>query len=798
MQTFLRDLRYGVRVLTNRPGFTLIAVLTLGLGIGVNTAVFAGFNLLLRPTQIKDTASLVKIECQTEEADRNFSLSEYSYYRDHTQTLAELLPTSEDSLQLDEVEIKAIFTSGNFLSALSGNMQLGSFFSETAGQETAVVLSHYFWQQHFGEDQTILGRTLNLKGKPFTVIGVTGPKFVGLQTEMPDVWLPLTAFAHQDEQWLSLHARLKPGKSAADAQAELARLQSQLPIAEEYASKKFISVEPAFRPNGNKSLRVTMAVVLGASGLVLLIACSTIGNMLPARAAARPKEIGVRMALGASRWRVIRQLLSESFLLASAGGAAGVLFARWGIQMLFPWVIARADGRDFARSSIGLSLDWRVLLFAMSLSLLSGIAFGLIPALRATRPDLVAVIKEENPAFGGHLVRSWLGNGLVIAQVALSFTLLIPAGLLLRALTKILSSDRGYAANNLLIAEYYLPAGVPYTPDTRTYQQRLMTRLVKLPGALAVSPMHEFGGLVSISTAKEQAESKNIDQVPFHWVTAGYFNTMGIAITLGRGFTAEEEANKVPVIIVSQSTVRHLWPDDNPLDQELHIEKRLPDGSIKVIMPVARVIGVAQDNQVYRTGHIPPLFFYAPQPQSLLELYQLLVRTEGEPASMRESVRAEISGMDPRLTVHVGRTEPFFGESSSINATRIATELATALGSLALLLATLGLYGVMGFGVAQRTREIGIRIALGAQAWHVQKLVIAQGMGLVSIGILIGLPISMMASQIMKSMLFGLSTTDSITYLGVVGLLALAGLMACWLPARRATRVSPVAVLRHE
>ncbi|MBO0722385.1 MAG: ABC transporter permease, partial [Blastocatellia bacterium] len=767
-----------------------IAVLTLGLGIGINTAVFAGFNLLMRPTQIKDPATVVKIERQGEEDNRDFSFAEYSYFRDHTQTLSELIPTSEEMLLFDEAKIKGIFTSSNFLSALGGTMQLGSYFTD--GQDAVVVLSYYFWRQHFAEDQAILGRTLLLNGKPFTVIGVTAPKFVGLQTEMPDIWLPLAARENQDGQWLSLHARLKPGNTAADAQAELARLHSQ---AGAVADEKFIGVETAFRMGGKESLRVTMAIVLGASGLVLLIACSNIANMLLARAAARQKEIGVRMAIGASRWRLIRQLLTESFLLAIVGGATGLLFARWGIQMLFPWVIARSDGRDFERTAISLSLDWRVLLFAISLSLLSGIAFGLVPALRATRPDLVAVIKEENTAFGGRLARSWLGNGLVIAQVALSFTLLIPAGLLLRALTKVLSIDRGYEANNLLIVEYMLPAAVPYHPDARTFQRQLMSRLVKLPGALAVSPMHEFGGFVRIVTEHDKA---NIDQVPFYRVTAGYFNTTGITIVLGRGFTAEEEAHKVPVIIVSQSTAHNLWPADNPLGKTMHIEQRLPDGSMQVIMPNAKVIGVAQDNQVYRAGHIPPLFFYAPQPQSILELYQLLVRTEREPASMKEAVRAETTGMDSRLVVNVGRAETILGESSSINTTRIASELATTLGSLALLLAALGLYGVMGFAVAQRTREIGIRIALGAQSWHVQSLVVAQGMRLVTLGIVIGVPLSLMSSQLMKSMLFGLRTTDSITYLGVVVLLALAGLLACWLPALRATKVSPTAVLRDE
>jgi predicted permease len=836
MQTLWRDMRYGVRVLAKRPGFALIAVMTLGLGIGVNTALFAGFNLLMHPTQIKDAEAVVKIECQTEEEDLNFSYIEYAYYRDHLQSLSELLPTSEEWFQLEEeapgvapVKIKGIFTSDNYLSALGGVMELGRFFTKeengmAAGRDAVIVLSHYFWQQHFADDRGIVGRTLKLNGKPFTVIGVTSPNFVGLKTEMPDIWLPLmmrtefstTAFegvspqegdwfANQNYPWLSLHARLKPGRTAGEAQAELANLQSRLPDAAASGSKKFITVEPAFRMGGNESLRVTMAVVLGASGLVLLIACSNIANMLLARAAARQNEIGVRLAMGASRWRVIRQLLTESFLLAIAGGLAGLLFGRWGIQMLFPWVVARADGRDYAKTAINLSLDWRVLVFAISLSLLSGIAFGLVPALRATRPDLVGVLRDDKAPFGGRLARSWLGNGLVIAQVALSFTLLIPAGLLLRALTKILSSDRGYASNKLLVVEYtrLRPSG-PGALNAQPFRQKLMAQLAKSPGVRSVSPQHEFGGLVKITLppsrepGKEEAAGVHFDQVPFHWVTSGYLNTIGTPIISGRDFTEKEVESKFPVIIISQSTAHNLWPGGNPLDKIMRVERRLSDGSIKVIMPVAKVIGVARDNQIYRAGHIPPLFFYAPQPPTIDDIRQLLVRTERDPESMKESVRKEALAMEPELLLNIARMEAVFRDASSINTTRIASELATVLGSLALLLATLGLYGVMAFAVAQRTREIGLRIALGAQAWHVQRLVMIQGMRLVLIGVAIGIPISMVVSQAMKSMLFGLSTRDSITYLGVAGLLAIAGLMACWMPARRAARVNPMVSLRCE
>src|SRR5215471_7790869 len=838
MTNFWQDLRYSARTLLKNPAFTLVAIITLSLGIGVNTALFAGFNLLLRPNPIKDPDTVVKIERQSEDASRIFSYPDYVYYRDHARTLTDFLPTIEEKFLLSEqasgvepVEIKGIFTSENYLSALGGGMLIGRFFTQeenrVEGRDAVIVLSHYFWRQHFAGDLNIVGRTLLLNGKSFTVIGVTSPDFVGLEIEMPDVWLPIMMradkstllfagpksegrdwFGDQEFPWLSLHARLKTGKTIAEAQAELALPQNQAPrAAEDSRPKKFISVAPAFSVGGagkTESFWTTMAIALGASGLVLLITCSNIANMLLARGAGRASEIGVRLAVGASRWRVIRLLLTESFLLAVAGGATGVLFARWSVELLFPWVFARSSGRIFAKTALSLSLDWRVLVFAMSLSLLSSVAFGLAPALHATRPDLIPVINGGRVAFGGRSARPWLRNGLVVAQVALCFVLLIPAGLLIRALTKAGGEDRGYVADKLLVVEYSRKLVDKGAPDARLFQQQLMSRLAALPGVQSVCPQADSGGQVRIilpderGPAGRKAPDKQFEQVPFQWVTANYLDTIGTPVILGRGFTVEEVWLKIPVIIVSQSTSRTLWPGEIPLGKTMRVEQPMSDGSVCVIMPVAKVIGVARDNQIYRPGHIPPLFFYAPQPPFIDEYRQLLVRAVHDPASVKELARKEAFALEPKLILSVGTMEAVFGEPSIINGARVASELATALGSLALLLAALGLYGVMAFAVAQRTLEIGVRMALGAQASDVQMLVIGQGMKLVMIGVLIGLPISMAASQAVKNMLFGLSTKDPATYGAVALLIAIAGLMACWIPARRAAKVNPMIALRCE
>ncbi|HEY7180035.1 MAG TPA: ABC transporter permease [Blastocatellia bacterium] len=835
MTNFWQDLRYSARMLLKNPAFTLVAVITLSLGIGVNTALFAGFNLLLRPNPIKDPDTVVRIERQSEDAGRIFSYPDYVYYRDHAQTLSDFLPTIEEKFLLSEqasgvepLEIRGIFTSENYLSALGGNMLIGRFFTQeenrVEGRDAVIVLSHYFWRQRFAGDLNVIGRTLLLNGKSFTVIGVASPDFVGLQIEAPDVWLPLMMradkstllfagpksegrdwFGDQEFPWLSLHARLKTGKTPAEAQAELALLQNRAPRAAEAPRPiKFISVAPTSSVGGagkTESFWTTMAVALGASGLVLLITCSNIANMLLARGARRALEIGVRLAVGASRWRVIRLLLTESFLLAVAGGATGVLFARWSVELLFPWVFARTSGRIFAKTALSLSPDWRVMVFAMSLSLLSGVAFGLVPALHATRQDLIPVINGGQAPFGGRIARSLLRNGLVVAQVALCFVLLIPAGLLLRALTKALTTDRGYVANKLLVVEYRRKSIEKGAPDARLFRQQLMSRLAALPGVQSVCPQSDSVGQVRVILLDKQgrkAPDKQFDQVPFQWVTANYLDTIGTPLILGRGFTAEEVDFKTPVIIVSQSTARNLWPGENPLDKTMHVEQRMSDLSVCDIMPRAKVIGVARDNQIYRSGHIPPLFIYAPQPPFIDEYRQLLVRAASDAASVKESARKEAFALEPGLILTVGTMEAVFGEDSIINNARVASELAVALGGLALLLAALGLYGVMAHSVAHRTREIGVRMALGAQASHVQMLIIAQGMKLILIGVLIGIPISMAASQAVKRMLFGLSTRDPATYGAVALLLGIAGLIACWIPARRAAKAPPVVALRFE
>ena len=829
MKILLQDLRYGARMLARKPGFTLIAIFTLALGIGVNTALFTGFNIFLRPKPVKDPDTVVRFEYQGSRREERFSFPQYAHIRDNAQVFSDVLANFQEKFLLGEKtpgvepeEIIGNFVSDNYFATLGGDTRLGRFFTpeenRVAGRDAVVVLTHHFWQRRFGGDPEIVGRTILLNGQPFTVIGVTSPAFVGLRYEMPDIWLPLMMRAAlatvyfeevppenrdwyngQRFQWLTLHARLMPGKTVNDARAELNSLLEQL-VDTRTADQAPVSINvlPISEVGADNEVWGVMALVLGASALVLLIACSNIANMLLARGAARQKEIGVRLCLGATRRRLIRQLLTESFLLAGLGGAAGVLLAWWSLDLLMTGVLTRYDGGDPTRLALDVTPDVRVLAFSLLLSLLSGLAFGLAPALRATRADLVTVLKDESASVSGRAARSWMRSGLVVAQVALCLVLLIPDGLLLRGLERVLATDPGFEAGKVLQVGYSLELSGYDAQRALVFQQQLIARLSVLPGVQSVSLDRGFGGRATITLLSEQATSLGqFDRVPFDGIPARYLETIGTSLVYGRGFTEEEVKGKAPVVIVSESTARNLWPARNPVGQTLRMEQSLRNRT-EVIFPVAQVIGVARDNQTYRVGETPPFFVYMPQELAGEMDTTVLVRTASDASSLKAIVRKEAYALEPVLRLFVSTMSERIAKDGHVNETRAASELTAVLGGLALLLAALGIYGVMAWSVAQRTREIGIRMALGAETGAVLKMVLKQGMMLVLLGIMIGVPAALAVTQVMKSLLFGLSTIDPGTYVVVTLLLAAAAFLACWIPARRATKVDPMIALRYE
>ena len=824
-----RDLRYSLRSLLKRPGFTLVVIATLALGIGVNAALFSVFNLLLRPLPVKEPESIVRLF--VEEGSRRsdlFSFPDYSYIRDHNQSFSDVLAVFEEERFLlgenrpnrDPEEILGNFVSENYFTMLGGSAHVGRFFTaeenSAPGRDAVVVLSHGFWQRRFGGDAQLVGSNIKLNGKTFTVIGITHPDFVGLRREMPDIWLPLAMraamstagfedvppekrdwYAGRDFPWLSIFARLKPGTTAPEARSEMNILLGQFFNQSSTGPKQTIAVDLINELKFPIEAWMLIGMILGATGLILLIACLNIANMQLARAIARQKEIGVRLCLGASRWQLVRQLLTESLVLSVVGGVAGVLLAWWTLNLFLSVVFVRYGGAEMERIALDLTPDWRVLIYSFGLALLSGIAFGLVPALRATRPDLIGVIKAEGATATGGSARSRLSSALVVAQVSICFVLLIPAGLLLRSVQLNLTTDPGYEAKNLLSVGYSLELSGYDEERAKIFQQQLMTRLAALPAVKSVSLDREYVGKSIITLLDEGGTGpKQFSSVPVEEIPSTFLETIGTPLVLGRAFTPEEVNAHTPVLIVSESTARRLWPGDSALGKLLRIEQPMRDGSTRMISSSAQVVGVARDNQLYSSGETPPLKVYLPGAKPGELDTKVLVRTTTDAAALKDLARREAYAGEPVLRLFVKTfEEKIAGEQAIMSA---ASHGATALGTLALSLAVIGLYGVMAWLVVQRTREIGIRMALGAQAHNVLMLVLAQGMKLVLVGVVIGIPVSLAVARLLSSLLVGLTTMDAFTIAVVTALLVAVTLLACYLPARRATRVDPLETLRYE
>jgi predicted permease len=812
-----------------RPGFSVVVIATLALGIGVNAAIFSVFNILLRPLPVKEPESIVRLflEVDASRGDQ-FSFPYYSYIRDYNQSFSDVIAVYEEERFLlgenkpnsDPEEILGNFVSENYVGMLGGSTHLGRFFAaeenSVPGRDAVVVLSHGFWQRRFGSDPKLVGSSIKLNGKPFTVIGITHPTFIGLRHEMPDIWLPLAMraamsttrfegiapekrdwYSGPDFHWLSIYARLKPGRTAPEARTEMNALVGQLNTQWSTDPQMAIAVDPINEMKLPIEAWMLIGMVLGATGLILLIACLNIANMQLARAITRQKEIGVRLCLGASRWRLVQQLLTESLVLSIVGGIAGVVLAWCSLNLFLSVIFVRYGGAEMERIAIDLTPDWRVLAYSFGLALLSGIAFGLVPALRATRPDLIGVIKSEGATATGRSARSRVSGALVVAQVSICFVLLIPAGLLLRSVQLNLATNPGYEAKNLLRVGYSLELSGYDAERAKVFQQQLITRLAALPGVKSVSLDREFIGRGIITLLDQRGNSpKQYSNVPVEEIPSTYLETIGTPLVLGRAFTADEANAHTPVLIVSESTARNIWPGESALGKLLRVEQPMRDGGTKIIFSSAQVVGVARDNQIYRSGETLPLMVYIPGGMPGEMDTAVLVRTTTDAASLKEVARREAFAVEPVLQLFVKTFEERIAWEQGIMSA--ASHGATALGTLALMLAVIGLYGVMAWLVVQRTREIGIRMALGAQAHNVLVLVLSQGMKLVLIGAVIGSPASLAVARLLSSMLVGLTTTDALTIGVVTALLVGVTLLACYIPARRATRVDPLETLRYE
>ncbi len=809
MDSLLQDLRFGVRMLLKKPGFTLIAVLTLALSIGANTAIFSVVNgLLLRPLPYAESERLVLLSEKTREGARHSaSYPNYADWRTRAQSFEGMAVGWPRSFTLTGGD-KAVRAPGytvnwNFFPLLGVKPQHGRLFTEVDdryGAARTAIVSHGFWQGRLGGAANVIGQTLRMTNESYTVIGVLPPGFEYF--EAADVYTPLglslapdSAFAGRGNSAFDFYAvaRLKPGVTLAQANSEMAAIGQQL--AQEFPNVNGGKSAQAERLQDvmSESVRQSLWILFGAVGFILLIACINVANLLLVRAAERQKELAVRLALGAGRWRIIRQLLSESLLIAGLGGACGLLIGSWMLQGL----LALAPPEIPQLSRVG--LDNTVLLFTLGIAALTSLLFGLLPALQASKTDLQTALKD-----GGRLTtgaaREGTRKALLIAEVSLSLVLLVGAGMLARSMYNLLQVELGFNADNVLTMRLSLSGG-KYNPQmSRVFYDECLTRVSAVPGVRSAALTHSlpiqgsnWGGvfIAADKPVPSRAELPESDRIR---VSPNYFETMGIRLVRGRSFTAADTPESAPVAVINETLARHIWPNEDPIGKRIKLgypEDDSPDS------PWCEVIGVVNDIKLNGVEQATSMQTYLLFSQLPAESLGLVVRAERNPATVASAVEQAIHAIDKDLPIYSIRTmDQLLG--NSLAQRRLTLALLASFAALGLLLATVGIYGVISYAVRQRTHELGIRMALGAQTRDVARLILAQGLKLTLIGIGLGLSASVVLTRWMESLLFGVRPTDPLTLGAIALLLALVALVACWLPARRATKVDPMIALRCE
>ena len=806
MESLISDTRYALRNLWRRPTFTIIAVITLALGIGANTAIFSAINaLLLNPLPLRDQDRVVAIwdKMPSRGVKHNeVTFANYLDWQSQTQSYDQLALYRWWSANLTGIDpperIQGFLVTANFIDATGVRPIMGRGFlpeENQPGKDAVAIIAHSLWQRRFGGDPNIINKTITLDSVTRTVIGVMPERFnfpKGAEVYGPIAITPELMKSRGNHSYYVI-GRLKPGASVAGAQAEMdnisARLEQQYPETNQGWAANVIPIVA----DTVRTYDTALWSLMGAVGFVLLIACANVANLMLARATGRQKEIALRAALGASRWRLIRQLLTESVIVAIIGGALGVLIGFWGVDALH--AANPAEAAKYAPGWDRLGLNVPVLLFTAALSILSGIVFGLAPALQASKPNLNYSLKDgaRQTSGGSH----WLRSSLVVFEVALSLVLLVGAGLLARSFLSVLKTDPGFDPANVLTMSIKLPA-VKYKeePQRVAFYQDLVQRVKAYPGVESAAAVNflPLGGANSSDSYLVEGEPEPApgqeNEGRYRVATPDYFHTMNISLSRGRGFTEQDKTGTQPVVIVNETLARKHWPGQDPIGKRIRFYGPLDQA------PWMSVVGVVQDVKFELNSPVTPEY-YLPHAQDSWTSMVLVAKTGVDPASLAPALRQQVWAIDKDQPVFDVRTM-YEVRAISVALYSFSSVMFGIFAVVALLLASVGIYGVMAFMVTQRTQEIGIRMALGARSADVLSLVVMHGMKLAVAGIVLGLAASWGLTRFMEALLFGVTATDLLTFSAVSFFLLLAAFIACYLPARRATKVDPLVALRYE
>ena len=813
MSTLIADLRYSFRSLLKNPGLTLAAILSLGLGIGANTTIFTWVQaVLFRPVPLAADPSMIRVAAMEnrEGQSRSWSYPNFVDFRDRTKMMDVIAQDDQTfSIAVDDTAERTwgALVSGNYFDVMGIRPAAGRFFTAkddvTPGGHPVAVLSYSNWQQRFAGNPSVVGKQVTINNTPITIIGVAPEGFIGSFFGVATAaWVPMAMqkemmggdrMNQRGNGWFQSIVRLKPGVSAQQAQAEASSIMAQLEQEyRDFNDGRRLRIVPTWEaPFGAVSVLAPILAVLSILvTLVLVIACANVANLLLAKAVSRRREVAVRLSLGASRARLVRQLLTESFTLALIAGITGVAMAYWTMDVIMAFVPPVDMPID-----LGLRMDGTTLLFALAVSLATGLVFGLVPALQSSSNQTINALKEEGRSGSGGRTTGRLRSVLVVAQVAVCLVLLVAATLFLRSFMAAQTLSPGFDASHVVTASMDMfPSG--YTGDRhRQFQRRAIEQVSAIPGVQSASfgsrlPLG-FGGNNSTGIGVEGYVPRENEEIVINYSTVGpkYFATMGIPIREGREYNDTDTLQSPRTLVINEAMARRYWPQGNALG-----------GKIRLGPNLAEVIGVVADSKYSSINErpLPQLFF--PMSRSETSTLRLFVKTSGDPGPKVADVRNAIRGIDANLPVYDARTLTEHMQVA-VFAQRMAANLLGAMGVLALLLAAIGLYGVMAYAVSQRTQELGIRLALGASPGSLLSMVVRQGMTLTVIGLAIGLTLALGAFGsigAVRTLLPGISPLDPITFVAVPVVLGMIALLASWIPGRRAGRVDPLVALRYE